>query len=83
MVQTLPGGANGIYGCPRVNTLHQDLTMKRAALGKPAAASFAPKRANHKLPVLLDVVAPCDTPVVTRVNRLARSTKDLQDMGNE
>jgi DNA invertase Pin-like site-specific DNA recombinase len=78
------------YGYARVSSLDQDLALQRAAL---KAAGCAVVRAEKKsgsrrdgrseLQVLLDFVQPGDTLVVTRVDRLARSLKDLQDIVHE
>jgi DNA invertase Pin-like site-specific DNA recombinase len=79
-----------LYGYARVSTLDQDLALQRAAL---QAAGCTVVRAETKsgsrrdgrteLRVLLDFVQPGDTLVVTRVDRLARSLKDLQDIVHE
>ena len=73
-----------------MSTLDQDLAIQLAAL---KAAGCAVIRAEKKsgsrrddrteLQVLLDFVQPGDTLVVTRVDRLARSLKDLQDIVHE
>jgi DNA invertase Pin-like site-specific DNA recombinase len=78
------------YGYARVSSLDQDLTIQRAAL---KAAGFSVVRAEKasgfrrdgrtELQVLLDFVEPGDTLVVTRIDCLARSMKDLQDIVHE
>src|SRR5271166_3654844 len=75
------------YGYARVSTLDQDVSIQRAAL---KAAGCEVIRAEKKsgtrrdgrtdLQVLLDFLRPGDTLVVTRIDRLARSMKDLQDI---
>ncbi len=79
-----------IYGYARVSTLDQDLAIQRAA---PKAAGCGVVRAEKasgsrrdgrtELQMLLDFVQPGDTLVVTRIDRLARSMKDLQDIVHE
>ncbi len=46
-------------------------------------ASGTRRDGRTELQVLLDVVQPGDTLVVTRIDRLARSMKDLQDIVHE
>ena len=76
-----------LYGYARVSTLEQDVTIQRAAL-KAAGCEVvrAEKKSGSrrddrtKLQELLDFLRPGDTLVVTRIDRLARSMKDLQDI---
>ena len=79
-----------IYGYARVSTLNQDLTIQRAALKaagctvvRAEKASGSRRDGRTELQVLLDFVQPGDTLVVTRIDRLARSMKDLQDIVHE
>ena len=79
-----------IYGYARVSTLDQDLTIQRAALKaagcgvvRAEKASGSRRDGRTELQVLLDFVQPGDTLVVTRIDRLARSMKDLQDLVHE
>src|SRR4051812_13164747 len=79
-----------VYGYARVSTLDQDLTIQRAALkaagcGVVRAEKVSGSRRDGRteLQVLLDFVQPGDTLVVTRIDRLARSMKDLQDIVHE
>lgn len=75
------------YGYARVSTIDQDLRLQEAAL---RAASCNIVRAEKvsgtmcdgraELALLLTFLRPGDTLVVTRIDRLARSIKDLQDI---
>ncbi len=76
-----------LYGYARVSTLDQDLGIQRAALKaagcgvvRAEKASGSRRDGRTELQVLLDFVQPGDTLVVTRIDRLARSMKDLQDI---
>ena len=78
------------YGYARVSTLDQDLAIQRAALKAAGASVVRAEKASGsrrdgrtELQVLLDFVQPGDTLVVTRIDRLARSIKDLQDIVHE
>ena len=76
-----------LYGYARVSTAEQDLTIQQDAL---CAAGCQVIRAEKKkgtkregrteLDLLLEFVREGDTLVVTRIDRLARSMKDLQDI---
>ena len=79
-----------IYGYARVSTLDQDLGIQRTALKaagcrviRAEKASGTRRNDRTELQVLLDFVQPGDTLVVTRIDRLARSIKDLQDIVHE
>src|SRR6195952_3566555 len=79
-----------IYGYARVSTLDQDLTIQRAALKaagcgvvRAEKASGSRRDGRTELQVLLDFLRPGDTLIVTRIDRLARSMKDLQDIVHE
>jgi DNA invertase Pin-like site-specific DNA recombinase len=79
-----------LFGCARVSTSEQDLGKQEAA---SRAARCQTIRAEKKsgtdrgsrteLQVLLDFLRKGDTLVVTRIDRLARSMKDLQDIVHE
>ena len=76
-----------LYGYARVSTLDQDLSIQRAALKaagceviRAEKASGARRDGRTELQVLLDFLRAGDTLVVTRIDRLARSLKDLQDI---
>jgi DNA invertase Pin-like site-specific DNA recombinase len=78
------------YGYARVSTLDQDLTLQQQALRAAGCSVIRAEKASgsHRdgrteLQVLLDFVQPGDTLVVTRIDRLARSLKDLQDIVHE
>ncbi len=73
-----------------MSTLDQDLSLQRAALKaagcgvvRAEKASGTRRDGRTELQVLLDFVQPGDTLVVTRIDRLARSLKDLQDIVHE
>jgi DNA invertase Pin-like site-specific DNA recombinase len=79
-----------LYGYARVSTLDQDLALQLAALKAAGCAvvraekkSGARRDGRSELQLLLDFVQPGDTLVVTRIDRLARSLKDLQDIVHE
>jgi DNA invertase Pin-like site-specific DNA recombinase len=79
-----------VYGYARVSTLDQDLAIQRAALKvagceviRAEKASGARPDGRTKLHVLLDFLRAGDTLVVTHIDRLARSLKDLQDIVHE
>jgi DNA invertase Pin-like site-specific DNA recombinase len=78
------------YGYARVSTLDQDLTVQRQALRAAGCSVIrAEKKSGNRrdgrteLQVLLDFVQLGDTLVVTRIDRLARSLKDLQHIVHE
>jgi DNA invertase Pin-like site-specific DNA recombinase len=78
------------YGYARVSTIDQDLTVQRQALRaagcsvvRAEKASGSRRDGRTELQVLLDFVQSGDTLVVTRIDRLARSLKDLQDIVHE
>lgn len=74
-------------GYARVSTLDQDLSIQRAAL---KAAGCDPIRAEKmsgtsttgrkELAIILDFIGEGDSLIVTRIDRLARSIGDLQDI---
>src|SRR5215213_1674796 len=79
-----------LYGYARVSTLDQDLTIQHAALKaagckviRAEKASGTRREGRSEFQVLLDFVHAGDTLVVTRIDRLARSVKDLQDIVHE
>lgn len=78
------------YGYARVSTIDQDLALQRAALKaagcdviRAEKASGARRDERTELRVLLDFLRQGDTLMVTRIDRLARSLKDLQDIVHE
>jgi DNA invertase Pin-like site-specific DNA recombinase len=79
-----------VYGYARVGTLDQDLGIQHAALKatgckvvRAEKISGTRRHGRTELQVLLDFVQHGDTLVVTRIDRLARSMKDLQDIVHE
>lgn len=76
-----------LYGYARVSTSDQDLTPQtqilRAAgceIIRAEKASGNSRTGRSELQLLLEFLRPGDTLMVTRVDRLARSIKDLQDI---
>ena len=79
-----------LYGYARVSTFDHNLGIQRAALKAAGCKVIRAEKASGtrrdgwtELQVLLDFVQPGDTLVVTRIDRLARSIKDLQDIVHE
>lgn len=78
------------YGYARVSTADQDLTVQREALEaagctiiREEKVSGTSTQGRAELRTLLDFVRSGDELVVTRVDRLARSIGDLQDVVRE
>ena len=76
-----------VYGYARVSTNDQDLSLQERALYAVGCQTIrSEKRSATKrdgrteLQLLLDFMREGDTLVVTRIDRLARSMKDLQDI---
>jgi DNA invertase Pin-like site-specific DNA recombinase len=85
---SVPPGSS--YGYARVSTTDQDLDVQYEALEKAGCrviraekVSGTSVRGRDELRTLLDFIGPGDELVVTRVDRLARSTGDLQDIIRE
>jgi DNA invertase Pin-like site-specific DNA recombinase len=85
---SVPPGSS--YGYARVSTTDQDLDVQYEALEKAGCrviraekVSGTSVRVRDELRTLLDFIGPGDELVVTRVDRLARSTGDLQDIIRE
>jgi DNA invertase Pin-like site-specific DNA recombinase len=79
-----------IYGYARVSTLDQDLSIQHAALKtagceviRAEKASGTGRDGRTELQALLEFLRAGDMLVVTRIDRLARSLKDLQDIVHE
>jgi DNA invertase Pin-like site-specific DNA recombinase len=75
------------YGYARVSTMDQDLAIQIAALRAAGCSvireekrSANSRKGRTELDTLLDFVREGDTLVVTRIDRLARSMGDLQDI---
>lgn len=79
-----------VYGYARASTLEQDVSIQEAAL-RGAGCEVIPsekvsgnsRSGRSELKGLLDFLRPGDTLMITRVDRLARSIKDLQDIVHE
>ena len=78
------------YGYARVSTIDQDLTLQREALERAGCVvvraekvSGSSRRGREELRTVLDFISEGDELVVTRVDRLARSIGDLQDVVRE
>lgn len=79
-----------IYGYARVSTTDQDLTVQREALRaagceiiREEKVSGTSRAGREELDTLLQFLREGDTLVVTRIDRLARSVGDLQDIVKE
>ena len=84
---TPPGSS---YGYARVSTTDQDLTVQYEALEKAGCRVIRAEKVSgtsvqgrQELRTLLDFIRDGDELVVTRVDRLARSVADLQDIIRE
>lgn len=76
-----------LYGYARVSSADQDYSVQEQALRQAGCeiiraekASGSTRNGRTELDLLLEFLRPGDTLVVTRVDRLARSIKDLQDI---
>jgi DNA invertase Pin-like site-specific DNA recombinase len=76
-----------LYGYARVSSIDQDLEVQHAALKaagcdviRSEKRSGTTRQGRTELETLLDFLRKGDTLVVTRIDRLARSVKDLQDI---
>jgi DNA invertase Pin-like site-specific DNA recombinase len=76
-----------IYGYARVSSTDQDLTIQREALKaagctviREEKASATTTKGRSELALLLEFIRKGDELVVTRIDRLARSIGDLQDI---
>jgi DNA invertase Pin-like site-specific DNA recombinase len=74
-------------GYARVSTIDQDLSLQREALKEAGCtvlreekASGSSTKGRTELATILDFIAAGDVLVVTRIDRLARSIGDLQDI---
>ncbi|MGA0598135.1 recombinase family protein [Enterovirga sp. CN4-39] len=74
-------------GYARVSTTDQDLTIQIAALQSAGCSVVRSEKGSgstlngrQELKTVLDFIGPGDTLVVTRIDRLARSIGDLQDI---
>ena len=76
-----------LYGYARVSSIDQDLSVQHAALKaagcdviRSEKRSGTTRKGRTELETLLDFLRKGDALVVTRIDRLARSVKDLQDI---
>ncbi len=76
-----------IYGYARVSTMDQDLAIQQTALTAAGCAEVRAEKVSgtsragrHELDALLTFMRKGDTLMVTRIDRLARSIGDLQDI---
>lgn len=76
-----------VYGYARVSTTDQDLSIQDAALRaagcemiRAEKVSGTTREGRTELAILLDFLRKGDSLVVTRIDRLARSIGDLQDI---
>lgn len=76
-----------LHGYARVSSADQDYSLQEQALKQAGCdviraekASGTTRNGRTELNLLLEFLRPGDTLVVTRVDRLARSIKDLQDI---
>lgn len=79
-----------LFGYARVSTTDQELDVQIAALRAAGCQTIRSEKksgtewsARTELQILLDFLREGDTLVVTRIDRLARSMKDLQDIVHE
>ncbi|EZP56490.1 recombinase family protein [Sphingomonas sp. RIT328] len=79
-----------LFGYARVSTIDQDVSIQEAALRNAGCQTIrsekksgSEQRGRTELQTLLDFLRQGDTLVVTRIDRLARSMKDLQDIVHE
>ncbi len=79
-----------IYGYARVSTVNQDLTIQLEALKvagceiiRSEIISGNSRKDRNELDILMEFMRSGDTLLVTRVDRLARSIRDLQNIIHE
>ena len=79
-----------LFGYARVSTTDQDLDIQVAALRAAGCQTIRSEKksgtergSRTELQILLDFLRDGDTLIVTRIDRLARSMKDLQDIVHE
>ena len=79
-----------LYGYARVSTLEHDLRIQRAALKAAGCDVIGAEKASGtrrdgrtELQALIEFLRPGDALVVTRIDRLARSLRDLQNIVHE
>jgi DNA invertase Pin-like site-specific DNA recombinase len=79
-----------MYGYARVSTIDQNLSIQQAALKAAGCtviradkASGASRKGRSELETLMQFLRRGDTLVVTRIDRLARSLRDLENIVHE
>ena len=79
-----------LYGYARVSSADQDLSIQQAALKAAGCAVIRAEKASgtsrngrSELETLMQFLRRGDTLVVTRIDRLARSMRDLQNLVHE
>ena len=79
-----------VYGYARVSTGEQDLTIQTEALKaagctkiRKEKVSGTSRKGRSELETLMEFMDKGDVLIVTRIDRLARSMKDLQDIVHE
>jgi DNA invertase Pin-like site-specific DNA recombinase len=82
-----PAARPSLYGYARVSSVDQDLGLQHDALKaagcdviRSEKRSRTTRKGRAELETLLDFLRQGDTLVVTRIDRLARSVRDLQDI---
>lgn len=85
--ETLSAGINMIYGYARVSTTDQELSMQHAALTAAGCTVIRSEKitgtsteGREELATLLEFMREGDTLAVTRIDRLARNMRDLQNI---
>lgn len=80
-------GSSAVYGYARASTIDQDTAIQEEALRRAGCeivrvekASGTSRKGRTELQTLLDFLRVGDTLLVTRIDRLARSVGDLQDI---
>ncbi|MGN7614215.1 recombinase family protein [Magnetococcales bacterium HHB-1] len=75
------------YGYARVSTIDQDLSIQETKLHefgcdvvRSEQVSGTSRNGRHELTTIMEFLQPGDTLVVTRIDRLARSIRDLQNI---
>jgi DNA invertase Pin-like site-specific DNA recombinase len=76
-----------LYGYARVSTIDQDLSIQKAALTAAGCAVIREEKVSgtstegrEELKTLLQFLRAGDTLVITRIDRLARNMRDLQNL---
>jgi DNA invertase Pin-like site-specific DNA recombinase len=79
-----------IYGYARVSSTSQDLSVQQAVLKAAGCTVIRAEKVTGtrrdgrtELAAMMDFLRAGDTLVITRIDRLARSVKDLQDIVHE